>query len=156
MKLYDVNNVALYCNLTPKRIKQLTAEGHLTEEQKGYYNISTAARQYIMYLQKQNADKDLTSDYNTERAKLVKTKRENEEIELEYKRGQYHKSEEVEFVIKNMLIAFRSKCMTLPNTILNEISGETNEGVILDKIRKEVTSRLDELKDYNMLFKSDQ
>lgn len=152
VKLHDVKNVADFLELTPKRIKQLTDEGVLTEHRKGYYRLEKVAKQYILYQRNQLSNKNPTSDLNTERAHLISIKRQNEELELGHKLKQYHKSDEVEYAVLNMLLAFRSKCMTLPQTIVGKIAGETNPSVMIDLIKAEIISVLEELQDYDKLF----
>ncbi len=152
VKLHDIKNVAAFLELAPKRVKQLTDEGIITEHKKGYYRLEKVAKQYIVYQRNQLSNKNPTSDLNTERAQLVSVKRQNEEIELAYKRKQYHKADEVEFAILNMVMSFRSKCMTLPQSIVGKIAGETDPSIMIDLIKGEVLGVLEELQDYDKLF----
>lgn len=152
VKLHDVKNVADFLELTPKRIKQLTDEGVLTEHRKGYYRLEKVAKQYILYQRNQISNKNPTSDLNTERAHLISIKRQNEELELGHKLKQYHKADEVEYIVLNMVMSFRSKCMTLPQSIVGKIAGETDPSVMIDLIKGEILGVLEELQDYDKLF----
>jgi len=50
-----VDVVASMCNLTPRRVQQLVAEGVLPRQHRGKYNLSACVSAYITYLQ-QNID----------------------------------------------------------------------------------------------------
>ncbi len=158
VKLYDVKNTAEYLDLTPKRVKQLTDEGIITEYRKGYYWPEKVGRQYIKYKHRQEAGTSpaVGLNLNQERAKLVSIKSQNEQLELDHKLGIYHKADEVEYVVLNMLMSFRSKCMTLPQTIVGKIAGEENPSVQIDLIRAEILGVLEELQDYDNLFSEDE
>lgn len=153
MKLYNVKIVAAMLNLSEKRVKQLTAQGVLTEVTKGHYDIKDSMQEYIKYLQNLVADDDVTSDYNTEKAKLTKAKRENEELELMIKKGNLHKSEDIELVVSTMLVAFRSKLLALPTFVASKVAGEDNESVVIEIINTEIYNVLKELQNYDELFK---
>jgi phage terminase Nu1 subunit (DNA packaging protein) len=140
-------------NLSEKRIRQLSADGIIEEAVAGHYVLVSTVQAYIRYLQRQISDDDATSDYNTEKAKLTKAKREDAEMDLSVKRGELHRAADVEFVMTNMLIAFKSKLLTMPHKVLPDIinlpDDENKNDSIVDIIRGAVMEALNELSGYD-------
>lgn len=64
-----------------------------------------------------------------------------------------HKSEDVEFVITNMLISFKSKLLEMPNKVLPEIMNLPDDKEkthkILEILNTAVKEALNELSEYN-------
>ncbi len=138
--------------ISEKRVKQLTDEGVLNEVVPGHYKMTESVQSYIKYLQNQIADKDYTSDYNTEKAKLTKAKRENEERKLSVMKNELHKSTDIEFIISKMLIAFKSKMLVVPQKTLPKIYNNKDKNEILSVLKSEIIEALEELSDYDNLF----
>ena len=147
--------------LSEKRIRQLTDEGIIEEYSNGYYALVPAVKGYIRYLQRQISDDDSSSDYNTEKAKLTKTKREDAELDLMVKRGELHKASDIEFIMTNMLIALREKLLTLPNKVISQIvatpSGDEYNDAVIKILHSAVLDALNELSGYSKeLFDPDK
>ncbi len=142
--------IAEMLGLTEKRVKQLTEEGVLKEVANGHYKLAESIQAYIGYLQNKLSDRDETSDYNTEKAKLTKAKREKEEAELALMKGELHNASDVEFVVSTMLVSFRAKMLTVPNKSLAEIRNAKNDKEILKIIKKHVVEALDELSEFDV------
>ena len=113
MKLYDKNAVAKFLDMTPKNVERLTQKGILQTKQGNLYALAETNRAYIKYLRDRNPESQEAVDLNEERAKLTKTKRLNEELDLAVKKGELHKSEDIEKVMTAMLINFKSVGGTL-------------------------------------------
>lgn len=90
--------------------------------------------------------------YNTERALLVRVKRKNEELDLQIRENQLHSSEDVEQVITNMLINFRSRLMAIPARLSPILSKKTDKAEIFKILKAQVDEALNELSDFNALF----
>ena len=75
MKLYTTKTVAAWLDLTESRVRQLRKDKIITERQPGLYELKTVTHEYINYLRK-GSPTEASVDYNTERAKLVRAKRE--------------------------------------------------------------------------------
>ena len=86
MKLYTSAAIARWLDLTERRVRQLRDKKIIEEARPGLYNLLDTLHRYIHYLRKDGTDNELDIDYNTERARLVKAKREKEELELEMQR----------------------------------------------------------------------
>lgn len=149
MKVFDKNAVARHLDLTPKRITQLTDKGILNEYRPGLYELGQARVDYIRYLRGQNPE---NIDYQTERAKLVKAKRQNEEWELAVKNRELHKAEDIERVMSAMLINFKARLMALPAEQAPQLTQVSDTDKIAKILMKEIKKTLAELSDFQTLF----
>lgn len=151
--IYTRKVIAQLLNLSEKRIKQLTEEGVMEEYSEGFYKLVPTIQGYVKFLQNQISDDDQTSDYNTEKAKLTKAKRENAEMDLKVKKNELHKSADVEFIMTNMLIAFKAKLEMLPYKALPKLINIPKDKEKADYITKVLKSTIDEalneLSEYN-------
>ena len=155
-KIYTRKAVAELLGLSEKRIKQLTEDGAIKEFSHGHYKLWPTAKAYITYLQ--NAAGSL--DYNAEKASLTKVKREDAELSLALRRGELHRATDVEFILTNMLMAFKAKLEALPHKILpllvNAMEGDAAPDEALVILRKAMEEAVGELRDYTPdLFNSD-
>jgi predicted NAD/FAD-dependent oxidoreductase len=155
MKLYTVAAVARWLNLTERRVRQLKDKGVITEYRPGLYDLQAANHQYINYLRKSNPDTEEQVDYNTERAKLVRAKRENEELELQLRKNEIHYSEEVERIITDMLIRFKTRLMAIPAKQSPVLAKKDNQTEIFKLLKGAINEALEELADFQNLFKED-
>lgn len=114
MKLYDAKAVARFLDISERRVRQLRDEKVIEEVRPGLYDLKDANHKYINYLRKRNPESEESIDYNTERAKLVRAKRKNEEYELQLKENQLHTAEDIEAVMTDMLVNFKSRLMAIP------------------------------------------
>lgn len=76
MKAYTSKAVAAWLDISERRVRQLRDEKVITEIRPGLYDLKTVNHQYINYLRKNNPESESAIDYNAERAKLVRAKRE--------------------------------------------------------------------------------
>ena len=155
MKLYDVKAVARFMDVSERRVRQLRDEKVIAEVRPGLYDLIDTNRRYINYLRKRNPESEEAIDYNTERAKLVRAKRENEELDLKIRKNQLHSSEDVEAVLSNMLISFRSRLMAIPSRLSPILSKKTDKAEIFKILKAQIDEALNELSDFNALFGED-
>lgn len=154
MKLYDVKTIARMLDITEQRVRQLKAEGIISEYKgmAGLYELLPTVHSYINYLRKKNPDSKENIDYNTERARLIRAKRLNEEYDLQLKEGDLHTSADIETVISGMLINFKSRLSSIPAKLAPILAKKTDRAEI-NKLLKEATDEaLNELSDFNTLF----
>ena len=137
MKLHDTKAVARFLDVSERRVRQLRDEKIIDEVRPGLYDLLDANRRYINYLRKRNPESEEAVDYNTERAL-----REN----------QLHSSEDVEQVLTNMLINFRSRLMAIPARLSPILSKKTDKTEIFKILKAQVDEALNELSDFNALF----
>lgn len=152
MKLHDTKAVARFLDISDRRVRQLRDEKVIEEVRPGLYDLLDTNRRYINYLRKRNPESEEAVDYNTERAKLVRAKRENEELDLKIRKNQLHSSEDVEAVLSNMLISFRSRLMAIPSRLSPILSKKTDKAEIFKILKAQIDEALNELSDFNALF----
>lgn len=151
LKLYTVKAVALWLDLTESRVRQLQKEKIITEYRPGLYDLKTVTHEYINYLRK-NSPTETSIDYNAERAKLVRAKREGQELELRVRRNELHESEEIEKVLTDMLIKFKTRLMTIPAKQSPILAKKTDQAEIFRLLKSALDEALDELSDFQTLF----
>lgn len=152
MKLYDAKAVARFLDMTERRVRQLRDEKVIDEAAPGLYNLQETNRKYINYLRKRNPENDESIDYNTERAKLIRAKRQNEEFDLHLKEGRLHEAVEIETVMKDMLVNFKSRLMSIPAKLSPVLTKKTDRAEIFKIIKAQVDEALNELSDFETVF----
>lgn len=152
MKVYTAAAVARRLDMTERNVRTLRDKGVLTEYKPGLYDLEAATRQYINFLRKKNPDAEEKVDYNTERAKLVRAKREGQELELQLRKNEVHTTEDVESVMTDMLIRFRTRLMAIPAKLSPTLTKKTEEVEIFKLLKAAVDEALEELADYDTAF----
>lgn len=137
-----------------RTIRYLADNGIVKRDSHGKYLLMDSAKSYITTLKIGNTvkihteDKEEELDLDTERAIHEHTKRQITEIKLQLIKGQVHKSEDVEAVMTDMFIKFREKMAAMPAKLAKKLEGK--DKLEIQKIlRKEISSALNELADYN-------
>lgn len=151
MKLYTTKAVAAWLDLTESRVRQLRKEKIITEYKPGLYDLKTVNHEYINYLRK-NSPTESGIDYNTERAKLVRTKREMQDLELRLRKNELHEAEEIEKVLKDTLIKFRTRLMAIPAKQSPILSKKKDQAEIFKILKAAIDEALEELADFQTLF----
>lgn len=156
MKLYDVKTMARILDVTERRVRQLKADGIIQEYNgmAGLYELIPTIHSYINYLRKRNPESEENIDYNTERAKLMKAKRLNEEYDLRLKEGDLHTSADIETVLTGMLINFKSRLSAIPAKLAPVLAKKTDRAEISKLLKEATDEALNELSDFETLFKT--
>lgn len=139
-----------------RQIRNLAEQGILKRNSHGKYLLAESVKNYILTLKlskstdgKINTDyDDETIDLDLEKAKHERIKMQITEIKLQLVKGMVHKSEDVERVITNMFVNFRSKMLALPAKLAPRLE-EKKKTDIQEILKLEVTDALNELADYN-------
>jgi len=152
MKLYDVKAVARFLDVSERRVRQLRDEKVIAEVRPGLYDLIDTNHRYINYLRKRNPESEEVIDYNTERAKLVRAKRKNEEYELQLKENRLHSSEDIEAVMKDMLVNFKARLMAIPAKLAPVLCKKTDRAEIFKLLKEHIDEALMELSDFNATF----
>ena len=149
MKLHTTNVVADWLALTPRRVRQLRDEGVLIEKAPGLYDLQASVVRYVSYLRKGSGNTNLTD----ERAALTRAKREAADMENEVRRGNLHKTEDIEKGLAAMCLNIRGRLSTLPAKLSGELAqmGGDRAGVF-DKLKAAIDEALEELSDYRTLL----
>lgn len=151
MKLYTVKAVAAWLDLTESRVRQLRKEKIITEYQPGLYDLKTVTHEYINYLRR-NSPTETSIDYNTERAKLVRAKRESKELELRLRKNELHETADIEKVMTDTLIKFKARLMSIPAKQSPILSKKKDQAEIFKLLKAAIDEALVELADFQKLF----
>ena len=88
-----------------------------------------------------------------ERMKLTRAKREAAELENELRKGEVHRTEDIERGIKSMFLNIRSRFLALPAKLsptLATMGG--NQTGIFDELKQAIDEILEEMSDYRVAF----
>lgn len=151
MKLYTVKAVATWLDLTESRVRQLRQQKIITEYKPGLFDLKIVTHEYINYLRK-NSQPEGSVDYNAERAKLMRAKRENQELELRLRKNELHEAEEIEKVMTDTLIKFKTRLMAIPAKLSPKLAKKKDQTEIFKLIKAAIDEALEELADFQKLF----
>jgi len=155
LKIYNVKAVARILDLSERRVRQLKDENIIQEykDTPGLYDLIPTIHSYINYLRKRNPESGENIDYNTERAKLVRAKRLNEEYDLKVKEKDLHSAIDIETAMVNMLLNFKNRLMSIPSKLSPALSKKTNKAEMHRILKDAVDEALCELADFDNTFK---
>ena len=148
MTLYTSKVVAQWLCLTERRVRQLRDEGVIVEARPGLYELQPTVARYITYIS--GAGKETLTN---ERMKLTRAKREAAELENELRKGEVHRTEDIERGIKSMFLNIRSRFLALPAKLsptLATMGG--NQTGIFDELKQAIDEILEEMSDYRVAF----
>jgi phage terminase Nu1 subunit (DNA packaging protein) len=152
LKAYTTKAVANWLDLSERRVRQLRDEKVITEIRPGLYDLKTVNKQYINYLRKNNPESESAIDYNAERAKLVRAKRESQELELQMRRNEVHTTEDVEQVMTDTLVRFKTRLMAVPAKLSPILSKKKDQTEIFKLLKNAIDEALEELSDFQTVF----
>ena len=154
LKLYDAKAIARFLDISERRVRQLRDEKIIEEypNSNGLYELIPTLHKYINYLRKNNPESEESIDYNAERAKLVRAKRMNEEFELKIKENKLHNSEDIETIMTDMLINFKSRLMSIPSKLSPVLSKKTDKAEIFKILKEHIDEALNELSNFKAVF----
>ena len=156
MKLFTAAAVARWLDMTERNVRLLRDKGVLTECRPGLYDIQEATRQYINFLRQKNPEAEDKVDYNTERAKLVRAKRESEELELRVRKNELHTTEDIEKALTDVLVNFRTKLMAIPAKLSPIMAKKKDQTEIFKLMKTAIDETLEELADFDKICKEDK
>lgn len=147
--------------VTDRRIRQMAEEGIVARAAKGRYKLVESIKNYLLTLKLaaegvgvELADGEI--NFDEEKALHERVKRHISELKLQIMKGELHKAEDVEIVMMDMLVAFKTKIMGIPSKVA-PILENRDAAFIKDRLTKEVIEALNELKDYDpKAFYSDE
>ena len=156
MKMYTAAAVARRLDMTERNVRLLRDKGVLTEYKLGLYDLQTATVQYINFLRQKNPEAEDKVDYNTERAKLVRAKRESEELELQVRKNELHTTEDIEKALTDVLVNFRTKLMAIPAKLSPIMAKKKDQTEIFKLMKTAIDETLEELADFDKICKEDK
>ena len=148
MILYTSKVVAQWLCLTERRVRQRRDDGVIVEARPCLYELQPTVARYITYIG--GAGKETLTN---ERMKLTRAKREAAELENELRKGEVHRTEDIERGIKSMFLNIRSRFLALPAKLsptLATMGG--NQTGIFDELKQAIDEILEEMSDYRVAF----
>lgn len=106
---------------------------------------------YINYL-KGNSQVEENLSYYEERARLVKAKRENEELDLKLRKQELHEAAQIETIMGDMLTNFKVRLMAVPAKLSPVVAQEKDPTKIYKTLQGAVEEALNELSDFSTAF----
>lgn len=156
MKMYTAAAVARRLDMTERNVRLLRDKGVLTEYKPGLYDLQTVTVQYINFLRQKNPEAEDKVDYNTERAKLVRAKRESQELELQVRKNELHTTEDVEKALTDMLVNFRTKLMAIPAKLSPIMAKKKDQTEIFKLLKAAIDETLEELSDFDKICEEEE
>ena len=152
--IVSTDAMATLLGFTRQRINQLAKEGILEKQAAGRYPLMKNVQRYIEYLRtgvkdKGDEDDEAQAKYWEEKALHEKAKREMAEIKLAKLKNQMHDASDVELVMTNMLVTFRTRILAIPDKVAPKVIGLKNLSEISDAINNELLEALTELSEYD-------
>jgi phage terminase Nu1 subunit (DNA packaging protein) len=146
MALYvNAKELANALDLSERRINQLVSEGTLEKGNDGKFNIYSAIESYV----KKTHGLDADLSYEVERAEHEQIKKEMAQIRLDKLRNKVHDAKDVELVLTNMLVTFRTRMLGIPSQVAPRILGKKDLASVIGDITTEIKEALKELSEYN-------
>lgn len=139
--------------VSDRRIRQMAEEGIVARAAKGRYKLVDSIKNYLltMKLAAEGVGIDLADgEINLEEEKGLheRVKRHISELKLQIMKGGLHKAQDVEIVMTDMLVAFKTRMMNIPSKVAPIL--ENRDAVFIkDRLTSEVIEALNELKDYD-------
>ena len=152
MKLYTVKVVASWLDMTERNVRELAKKNIIPQYRPGLFKLKDTVHAYIAFLRDKAPNKEENLDYTTERAKMVRTKREAAELDLAERKKELHRSEDIEIIMTDMLIRFRTKLMSIPAKQSPILAEKNDQKEIFKILKKAIDEALDELSTYDAAF----
>ncbi|HAB60545.1 MAG TPA: hypothetical protein DCE48_07555 [Lachnospiraceae bacterium] len=161
-KVNDIDSVTVTAGVlggilgvSERRVRGLAQEGIFVKASQGRYKLKESMHNYVLNLRVANdAGKTVQSDLedeldlNTEKAKHERIKRHMSELKLALMKGEVHKSNDVEAVMMDMLVRFKTKIVSLPSKLTPQLV-DRDKSYILNALTEELNQVLEELSSYN-------
>lgn len=136
--------------ISSRRVRQLREDGlfELNQEGRGY-RLEPCIQEYIEY--KINAETGRQASISKEKvqAQHEEVKKQISMLKLRKLRRDLHDAADVEAFLSNMLAHFKSHLLSVPAKLAMQLSGETDTNSMIQVIKKEVISALEELSEYD-------
>lgn len=139
--------------VSDRRIRQMAEEGIVVRAAKGRYKLVDSIKNYLLTvkLAAEGVGVDLADgEINLEEEKGLheRVKRHISELKLQIMKGGLHKAQDVEIVMTDMLVAFKTRMMNIPSKVAPIL--ESRDAVFIkDRLTCEIIEALNELKDYD-------
>ncbi|WP_338826270.1 hypothetical protein MTBGP_09730 [Moorella thermoacetica] len=149
--LVKSKELAQILGITQRRVNQLTKEGVLEKDSKGFFDLTKAVPAYVDYVTVEN------DELRREKILHERAKRRKAELQLKVMEGELHYGKDVERVMNHMLSTFRARILGMAHKLAPQLLMLDNIGVIVKIIDREAREALTELSNYDpALFLNDE
>ena len=139
----------------------MAEEGTVVRAAKGRYRLVDSIKNYLLTMKLaaegvgvELADGEISLE--EEKGLHERVKRHISELKLQIMKGELHKALDVEIVMMDMLVAFKTRMMNIPSKVAPVLESR-DAAFIKERLTNEVNEALGELKDYDpRLFYSDE
>lgn len=141
-------------NMTERNVRYLVDDGVIARVAHGRYDLIDTVSRYVTFLKMSYDGIDeskVIESLDYEKWLHEKAKREKAEIELAHIKKEMHKADEVEKVQNHMMMAFRSKLLSLPSKLALQLASKDDPKMIEAILERDIHEALAELADYNPL-----
>ncbi|MFJ7662382.1 hypothetical protein ACIQXW_08265 [Lysinibacillus sp. NPDC097162] len=151
--IVNTKTIAKMFNMTERNVRYLVEEGVIARVAHGRYDLIDTVSRYITFLKMSfdgiDENKVMESlDY--EKWLHEKAKREKAEIELAHLKREMHKADEVEKIQNHMVMAFRSKMMSLPSKSALLLASKDDPKMIEALLERDIHEALAQLAEYDV------
>lgn len=158
--IVNTKAIAKMFNMTERNVRYLVEEGIIARVAHGRYDLNDTVSRYVTFLKMSYDGIDenkVMESLEYERWLHEKAKREKAEIELAHIKREMHKADEVERVLNHMVMAFRSKMLSLPSKSALLLASKDDPKVIEALLERDINEALNELANYDpsMFFTED-
>lgn len=147
--LVNQKELSTIIGITPRRIRDLQAEGFFQFRDEKKYILEKCVQEYIEYKVKAEV-KGGPLDKEKEQAEHERFKKKITELKLKKMKRQLHEAEDIEMFLNEMLNDFKSKLLSIPNKIAILIVGEEDVNKIISVLQDEILNALDELAQHDL------
>lgn len=157
MKRYTSAGLARTLGMDTKEIEQFTKSGVIRKglDGNGLYRLEESAQEIIQEYKRPEQERE-SVDYATERAKLMRIKRLNEEYDLQLKKGELYYPDDIKMIMSKTLVSFKSRLSAIPTRAAPQIAKMSNSSDIMDLLKHLIDEALEELSDFDRVFKEEQ
>lgn len=148
----NTKTIAKMFNMTERNVRYLVEEGVISRVTHGRYDLIDTVSRYITFLKMSFDGMDeskVMESLEYEKWLHEKAKREKAEIELAHIKKEMHKADEVEKVQNHMVMAFRSKMLSLPSKVALQLANKDDPKLIEAILERDIHEALAELAEYN-------
>lgn len=142
--LHSLDTISKLLDLSPRRVQQLSKEGVIPKESHGKYELVSAVRGYINYLKERTLNPNVIS-FDEVKAKKAAAEAELTIIELEEKKKELVRTEEVIESWLDIISSCKSKMLSLPAKLAPITAVENNPAICKSIIEQQIYEALDEL-----------
>ena len=156
MKYYTAKALGRVLGMGADEITTLTKRGIIKKgvAENGLYTLEESAREIIAGLSKPEDRR--AADYATERARLMRARRQSAEHDLALMEKELHTSEDVERTLSLLLAAFKAKVRAIPSRMAPQCAKLKSKEEIFDLLKAATDETLQELASIETLFESEE